>query len=92
VEAEEREHMLTALLTTVLPGGSARNHRRSASEKYSLYLSQQAAHHHYDSLCLALNVLEHVATPSERAEWLLRVEEAADKCIAAVEECISLAD
>ena len=81
--------MLTALLTTVLPVGFARSHRHSVAEKYSLYLSQQAAHHHFDKLCLALGVLEHTGTPAEQAEWLLRIIEASDKCAAAVEECIS---
>jgi hypothetical protein len=84
--------MFTALFTTVLPGAFLRSHRRSASEKYSLYLAQHAAHHHFDSLCLALGVLEQTGTPAEKAEWLLRIEESADKCAAAVEECISQAE
>jgi hypothetical protein len=81
--------MLAALFTTILPSSFARIRRQSAAEKYALYLSQQAADLHFGSLCLALGVLETVDTPTDHAEWLLRIVEASDKCAAAVEDCIS---
>jgi hypothetical protein len=84
--------MIATLLRSVLPHESTAARERAVSERYSLYLAQQAAHHHYDSLCLAMGVLEFDAEPAKQAEWLLRVEEASDKCATAIEECMSHAD
>jgi hypothetical protein len=88
----EGKSMIATLLRAVLPHGSVIEQERLVTERYSLYLSQQSAHHHYDSLCLAMGVLEFDAEPMKQAEWLLRVEEAADKCAAAIEECTSESD
>jgi hypothetical protein len=81
--------MLSTIFTTILPMGFLRNRRPAASEKYALHMAQTAVHHHYDSLCLALGVLEHLESPAEQAEWLERLIQDSDKCAAAVEECIA---
>jgi hypothetical protein len=59
------------------------------AERYALHVAQHAAQHHFDSMRLALAVLEFDGDPASRAEWWLRVAEAADKCSKSVDECIS---
>src|ERR1700759_2241058 len=83
--------MIASLLKTVLPVGSSAHRKRTASGKYSLYLAQQRAMHHFDSLQLALGVLECDGTPEQQAEWLQLVADAADKCSLAVDECVTAA-
>jgi hypothetical protein len=81
--------MFSTILSTVIPMGFLRSRRRSPSEKYALHVAQTAVRHHYDSLCLALGVLEHLESPVEQAEWLNRLIHDSEKCALAVDDCMA---
>ena len=84
--------MIATLLRKATSSQSPEDWERGVASRYALHVAQHAAQHHYDSLRLALAVLEFDGEPDSRAEWWLRVAEAAEKCSNAVDECIARID
>jgi len=81
--------VIATLLRKTTSSRSPDDWEKTVAAKYALHVAQHAAQHHFDCLRLALAVLEFDGEPASRAEWWLRVAEAAEKCSSSVDECIS---